>query len=220
MFVVECFMMGRISPPHLRTCPVRSCLQVQRRDRPSAATELDRLLVPVQKGVGLQAGSGECRLLSWPFSPHWFSYMASSSCSPPPPSKVQGTLTRGAAVLDTCSGNWLDHLEWEKGLPEAAAAAAEGESAAAEEQLRQGPLKRLWDKRETHAPSSVAVGEDEALRSDCRHREDLVHLKVRGILAGLPEGRTHCSGGPTAKRVSSEPEGRIAREGRQQRGES
>ena len=76
-------------------------------------------------------------------------------------------------MIDSCTGNWLHHLEWEKGVSLPATGGSKKTPAA---------LKRLWDRKATPAPSSQAV--EGALPSDCRHREDLVHLQVRSI-AGI-----------------------------------
>lgn len=35
---------------------------------------------------------------------------------PSPPPQIRGTLLRGEAVVDTCHGNWLHSLEWDKGV--------------------------------------------------------------------------------------------------------
>ena len=76
-------------------------------------------------------------------------------------------------MIDSCTGNWLHHLEWDKGVSIPAATGSKKTSAT---------LKRLWDRKATPAPSSLAV--EGALPSDCRHREDLVHLQVRSM-AGI-----------------------------------
>jgi hypothetical protein len=30
--------------------------------------------------------------------------------------QIRGTLTKGSTVIDTCVGNWLHYLEWDKGV--------------------------------------------------------------------------------------------------------
>ena len=105
------------------------------------------------------------------FAPYGFEGGLSSPSSEqsmdPPSRQVTGSIKKDGVVLDSCSGNWLHHLEWDKGVDFPAASGSKKASKA---------LKRLWDRKTTAAPSSQAVGE--ALPSDCRNREDLVHLKV------------------------------------------
>lgn len=73
------------------------------------------------------------------------------------PDLVKGTIKRGSTALETCVGNWLYHLDWEK----------EGSSKGA---------VRMWDARRS-APLEPS-GVEAPLASDCRHRQDLLHLKA------------------------------------------
>lgn len=68
--------------------------------------------------------------------------------------------TKDGAVLDTCTGNWLSHLEWETGAGAGAKRA-----------------KRVWDMTRTQLFPAQPLAS--SLPSDCRNREDVVHLKVR-----------------------------------------
>ncbi len=72
--------------------------------------------------------------------------------------QIVGKLLRGDTVLDTCHGNWLHYLEWDKG----------GAGGAA---------RRLWDIRTSTVTPAAPVADP--LPSDCRHREDVVHLAAK-----------------------------------------
>ncbi|PNH08715.1 Oxysterol-binding protein 9, partial [Tetrabaena socialis] len=74
------------------------------------------------------------------------------------PDQVVGKILKGDTVVDTCHGNWLHYLEWDKG--------AAG-----------GRAKRLWDIRTSAVTPAVSVANP--LASDCRHREDVVFLTAK-----------------------------------------
>ncbi|MEW5319702.1 MAG: hypothetical protein WDW38_010840 [Sanguina aurantia] len=99
----------------------------------------------------------------------WFGRAKSSSLPPVKPDMIKGVLKQGDTVLDSCSGNWLTHFEWEKGLSAAAAPVSGGKGG-------KTSTLRLWDIRTS--PLSPAIAVPAALPSDCRHRQDLVHLKA------------------------------------------
>ncbi len=90
--------------------------------------------------------------------------------------QVTGAVQQGDTVLDTCSGSWLTHLEWEQGV----CTSTDGQR-----------LCRVWD--EAAAPVRQPAALDKPLPSDSRFREDLQALKVwigsgtlcRGLLAVL-----------------------------------
>lgn len=73
--------------------------------------------------------------------------------------QVSGSIKRikDGTILDSCTGNWLTHLEWETGAGSKR-------------------VKRIWDSQRT--PLFPAQPLEDALTSDCRHREDVVQLKV------------------------------------------
>ncbi len=75
---------------------------------------------------------------------------------------MRGVLKQGQTALDTMTGNWLHHVDWEKGLS--------GKASAPE---------RLWDLRQSIPVSSTPC--TTALPSDTRNREDLVALKVKSL---------------------------------------
>ena len=75
--------------------------------------------------------------------------------------QVTGAVQHGDTVLDTCSGSWLTHLEWEQGV----STSAGGQR-----------LCRVWD--EAAAPVRQPAALDKPLPSDSRFREDLQALKV------------------------------------------
>uniref|UniRef100_A0A7R9VFB2 Oxysterol-binding protein n=1 Tax=Chlamydomonas euryale TaxID=1486919 RepID=A0A7R9VFB2_9CHLO len=75
------------------------------------------------------------------------------------PDLVKGTLTKGGQAVDTCNGNWLTHLEWQKGLGK-----------------NDKNSVRVWERRSTPASRTVPV--ENPLASDARNREDVVHLKA------------------------------------------
>ena len=123
---------------------------------------------------------------------------------------MKGTLKKGSAVLDSCTGNWLHHLEWEKGVSAAEGSSKRGSKASASSSAAPVERKRLWDRKSSPAPSSVPV--EGALPSDCRHREDLVHLMVRGKGAGRGgTGGQFPAGGGIDQRVPVPLEGRRGR---------
>ena len=103
------------------------------------------------------------------------------------PDLVQGTLKKAGAAIDSCTGNWLHHLEWEKGVKKPSSGGG-SKSAAGVSAGLPGGGKRLWDRKSSPAPSSVPV--DGALPSDCRHREDVVFLKARSALTWHYNGST------------------------------
>lgn len=71
------------------------------------------------------------------------------------PDLIRGTLLRGEAVVDTCHGNWLHSLEWDKGV-------------------NKGKTKCVWAIK--HSVLYPAQPVDGALESDARNREDVVFL--------------------------------------------
>eukprot|EP00798_Chlamydomonas_sp_ICE-L_P006341 gene6341-2966_t len=78
--------------------------------------------------------------------------------------EVKGVLKRldvgNEVVLDHCTGNWLQKLEWEKGV----------------KSIKTSNSKRLWDIKTSRLSEQLPV--DNPLDSDCRHRKDLVFLKA------------------------------------------
>ena len=77
--------------------------------------------------------------------------------------QIRGELRQGDKVVDTVSGSWLQHVEWDKGV-------------------RGGKLKRIWEVG--RAPVRIPTRVLDPLPSDSRFREDLCCLQV------LPSGST------------------------------
>ena len=73
-----------------------------------------------------------------------------------PPPQIKGVLRRDSTVLDTCHGNWLHYLDWEKGVG-------------------RGKTKRVWDYK--HSVPMLALPVENAAPSDSKHRQDLLYLK-------------------------------------------
>lgn len=82
-------------------------------------------------------------------------YLAWSAVPAPTRAQIVGKLLKGDTVVDTCHGNWLSHLEWDKGAAK-------------------GKAKKLWDIKGTRV--TPALPSPTPLGSDCRHREDVVFL--------------------------------------------
>mmetsp|Transcript_34318 Transcript_34318/g.61890 ORF Transcript_34318/g.61890 Transcript_34318/m.61890 type:complete len:375 (-) Transcript_34318:827-1951(-) len=78
------------------------------------------------------------------------------------PDQIVGKLTKNGEVVDVCSGNWLSHLDWNRGL-------------ASVNQNKKST--RLWDIKKTPISVAKGLGGSEVLPSDCRLREDVVFLK-------------------------------------------
>eukprot|EP00197_Chlamydomonas_leiostraca_P011325 CAMPEP_0202866844 /NCGR_PEP_ID=MMETSP1391-20130828/8390_1 /ASSEMBLY_ACC=CAM_ASM_000867 /TAXON_ID=1034604 /ORGANISM="Chlamydomonas leiostraca, Strain SAG 11-49" /LENGTH=389 /DNA_ID=CAMNT_0049546831 /DNA_START=100 /DNA_END=1269 /DNA_ORIENTATION=+ len=72
------------------------------------------------------------------------------------PDLIRGTLRKQAEVVDTCTGNWLHYLEWEKGV-------------------NKGKTKCVWDIK--HSMLYPCQPVDNPLESDARNRKDVVYLK-------------------------------------------
>lgn len=72
------------------------------------------------------------------------------------PDMIRGVLKQGNNILDTVTGNWLHHVEWEKGV-------------------NKGKTKRVWDIK--HSQLTPALPVATALESDARLRKDVVFLK-------------------------------------------
>ncbi|KAF5842676.1 hypothetical protein DUNSADRAFT_5752 [Dunaliella salina] len=72
------------------------------------------------------------------------------------PDLIRGTLKQGDKVLDTCHGNWLHHLDWEKGV-------------------KNGQVSRLWDIKRSAPATQIPI--PDPLPSDAYQRKDLQHLK-------------------------------------------
>lgn len=85
----------------------------------------------------------------------WFSRQKKQ---PYKPDQVIGRLMKGDTVVDTCHGNWLTHLDWEKGAAK-------------------GKVRRIWDAKQS--PLTPATPSANSLASDCRHREDVVFLAAK-----------------------------------------
>ncbi|KAG1669308.1 hypothetical protein FOA52_014869 [Chlamydomonas sp. UWO 241] len=75
------------------------------------------------------------------------------------PDLVKGTITKKGAAVDSCSGNWMTHVEWDKGM--------DGKSSTP---------ARLWERKTTLFTASIPVAAP--LPSDCRHREDVATLRA------------------------------------------
>ena len=96
------------------------------------------------------------------------------------PDLITGVLKKNGTAVASCTGNWLNYLEWEQGVPSSPQPSGglsgrrTGSSASLNSPAGSGGV-RVWDRKSIPLPSPLPV--DKPLLSDCRHRQDLIFLK-------------------------------------------